>query len=75
MRGTPTDVGENDDQEAGGSWKGFYVAAQSKLSLKNCSITNFDVGLRVRATGKVLLTACDVTACNIGILVSFVRMK
>lgn len=69
MRGTSASVAEN-DEEAAGSWKGFYVAAQAKLALKNCSIVNFDVGLRVRATGKVILSSSDVTSCNIGILVS-----
>lgn len=71
MRGASSTDGAKNDEEDVGSWKGFYVAAHSKLNLKGCNIINFDVGLRVRATGKVSLTASDVTLCNIGILVGF----
>lgn len=59
-----TKNGENDV----GSWKGFYVAPQGKLVLKQSRIVNFDVGLRVRATGQVFLSASEVESCNIGIL-------
>ncbi|XP_057378525.1 protein nessun dorma-like [Daphnia carinata] len=59
-----TKNGENDV----GSWKGFYVAPQGRLVLKQTRIVSFDVGLRVRATGQVFLSSSEVESCNIGIL-------
>lgn len=56
-----------------GSWKGFYVAPQGKLFLKQCNVINFDVGLRVRAAGQVVLSTSEVSSCNIGILVRFLK--
>lgn len=72
MRGASSADGVKNEEEDVGSWKGFYVAANSKLVLKECSVINFDVGLRVRATGRVALTTSDITSCNIGILVRFI---
>ena len=57
-----------------GSWKGFYVAPQGKLFLKQCNVINFDVGLRVRAAGQVVLSTSEVSSCNIGILVRFLKL-
>lgn len=69
MRGATLSDGIPASEENVGSWKGFYVAQHSKLVLTRCSVTNFDVGLRVRDTGRVIISGSQVTTCNIGILV------
>lgn len=59
------------DGEGGGgesAWKGFYVAPHSLVALRDCVVSHFDVGLRVRAGGRALLRATQIEACNIGIL-------
>jgi len=72
LRGaSPVEGSEASDENKATSWKGLYVAADAQAFMKQCSITNFDVGLRVRAGGQVLLTSSEVVSCNIGILVSF----
>ncbi len=69
MRGAVVGDEAKDDEENVGSWKGFYVAPHAKLTLKQCSVINFDVGLRVRVSGQVIASASEITGCNIGILV------
>ena len=76
IRGTFIADGAKTDEENVGSWKGFYVAPNSKLVLKQCNVINFDVGLRVRSSGQVIASASEITMCNIGILVRyFVNVK
>lgn len=72
LRGA-TPVGGRDETSEGGvetSWKGLYVAPNSEVFLKQCIFTKFDVGIRVRAAGRLrMCSGSEVTACNIGILV------
>ena len=76
LRGSFIADGAKTDGENVGSWKGFYVAPNSKLILKQCNVINFDVGLRVRSSGQVIASASEITMCNIGILVRyFVNVK
>lgn len=39
------------------------------VTLRNCQLANFDVGLRVRAGGRVIIASSEIENCNIGILV------
>ena len=72
LRGA-TPVEGRDEAAEGGietSWKGLYVAPNSEVILKQCIFTKFDVGIRVRAAGRLrMYSSSEVTACNIGILV------
>ncbi|EFX85735.1 hypothetical protein DAPPUDRAFT_313486 [Daphnia pulex] len=68
MRGACLADGTKNGDKDVGSWKGFYVAPQGKLVLKECNVINFDVGLRVRAAGQAILSGSEVSSCNIGIL-------
>lgn len=75
MRGACLADGTKNGDKDVGSWKGFYVAPQGKLVLKECNVINFDVGLRVRAAGQAILSGSEVSSCNIGILVRFKNYK
>lgn len=70
LRGASPIEGQETPEEEATSWKGVYVAADSQVALKQCTIVNFDVGLRVRASGQVVLSSSEITSCNIGILVN-----
>ena len=69
MRGACLVDGTKNGEKDVGSWKGFYIAPKGKLYLKGCNVINFDVGLRVRAGGQVVLSHSEISSCNIGILV------
>lgn len=58
-----------EEESAVASWKGIYVAPHSSLIMRNCIVSNFDVGLRVRASGKLSALETEISACNIGVLV------
>ena len=59
------------DDSSESAWKGFYVAPHSIVALKHCAVSHFDVGLRVRAGGHIIIASSEVEACNIGILVNY----
>jgi len=68
VKGPPlVDVDMVDDDGAS-AWKGLYIAPHSQVVMKRCTIANFDVGLRVRATGQLIISSSLIEMCNIAVL-------
>ena len=77
VRGTsPVDGRESTEDAIETSWKGLYVAPNAEAILKQCIFTKFDVGIRVRAAGRLHMSfGSEITACNIGILVRKIQLS
>lgn len=67
VKGPPLSDINNGDESAS-AWKGIYIASHSQVDIKDCKIANFDVGLRVRATGHLTISSSLIEMCNIGLL-------
>ena len=69
LKGPPPLPDADKVDENASAWKGIYIASHSQVTMKQCTVANFDVGLRVRGTGHLTISSSLIEMCNIGLLV------
>jgi len=68
LKGPPPLPDADKVDENASAWKGIYIASHSQVTMKQCTVANFDVGLRVRGTGHLTISSSLIEMCNIGLL-------